>query len=342
MQRSTPEIHASAETATTAPAPPAAGGLPDIPLAMTGPVPRRALGKTGASVSLLALGGYHLGTLDSVDAAKRLVHEALDHGIDFFDTAWEYQRGKSEDWLGQALEGRRTRAFVMTKVCTHGRDAATAMAMLEDSLRRLRTDHLDLWQIHEVSYPDDPERHYAPGGVLEAFARARQQGKVRFVGFTGHKSPELHLEMIERGFAFDTVQMPLNAFDGTGFRSFEHGVLPRVLARGMAALGMKSMGGLGDPIKRGVLTAAEALGYAMSLPVAAVVSGIDSQAVLHQNLNLAGGFQALPETELARIRGKVRALASDGQFEPFKVSGSNDGEEGRAQRGLLPPSAPPA
>ncbi len=311
--------------------------LGDVPLAMTGPLPRRPLGKTGVDVALLALGGYHLGTLASLEDAKRLVHEALDHGLDFFDNAWEYHKGKAEDWLGQALEGRRDRAFVMTKVCTHGRDANTAMRMLEDSLRRLRTDHLDLWQIHEVIYADDPDRHYAPGGVLEAFARARQQGKVRFVGFTGHKSPEIHLEMLERGFAFDTVQMPLNAFDGTGFRSFEHQVLPRVNERGIAALGMKSMSGIGDPVKQGVLSAAEALGYAMSLPVASVVTGIDSTAVLHQNLNLAGGFTPLPEAALARIRAKVAPVANDGRYELFKSTTSYDGEEGRGQHPVPPP-----
>ena len=334
MQRSARKIVAGSGVAKPPPGRNMAPQLGAIPLAMRGPLPRRALGKTGVEVSLLALGGYHLGTLASADEAKRIVHEALDHGLDFFDCAWEYMKGQSEDWLGQALVGRRDKAFVMTKVCTHGRDATTAMRMLEDSLRRLRTDYLDLWQIHEVMYADDPERHYAPGGVLEAFAQARQQGKVRFVGFTGHKSPDSHLDMLDRGFAFDAVQMPLNAFDGTGFRSFEHRVLPRVLERGMAALGMKSIGGVGDPVKRGALTAAEALGYAMSLPVSTVVSGIDSQAVLHQNLNLAGGFTPLAETELARIRAKVAALAEDGGFERFKTTTNYDGEEGRVQHGI--------
>ena len=308
--------------------------LGSIPIAMKGALPRRPLGKTGVDVCLLALGGYHLGTLADVDEAKRIVHEALDHGLDFFDCAWEYMRGLSEDWLGQALEGRRDRAFVMTKVCTHGRDANTAVRMLEESLRRLRTDHLDLWQIHEVAYADDAERHHAADGVVEALARAKQQGKVRFVGFTGHKSPDFHLDMLARGFAFDTVQMPLNAFDGCGFQSFEQRVLPRVRELGMAPIGMKSMSGIGEPVKRGAITAAEALGYVMSLPVSSVVVGVDSQAVLHQNLNLAGGFAPLPESELARIRDKVRPFAEDGRFEQFKTTTRNDGEEGRIQHGL--------
>lgn len=311
-------------------------GLGATSLAMTGPLPRRALGSTGVDVSVLAMGGYHLGNLPNAQDAARLVHEALDHGLDFFDCAWEYHQGKSEDFLGRALEGRRDRAFVMTKVCTHGRDAAQAMQMLEESLRRLRTDHLDLWQVHEVVYANDPERHHAPGGVVEAMARAKQQGKVRFVGFTGHKDPAIHLDMLSRGFAWDTVQMPLNAFDGTGFRSFEHRVLPALLSRGIAPLAMKTMGGEGEPVKQGVATAQELLGYALSLPVAAVVSGIDSQAVLYQNLNLAGGFTPLSDAELTRIRDKVRPFAGDGRFELFKTTAKHDADEGRRQHGFPP------
>lgn len=301
-------------------------------LEMSGPLPRRPLGDT--DVSLLAMGGYHLGTLDSAEEAAKLVHEAMDHGLDFFDSAWEYHQGKSEDFLGRALEGRRDRAFVMTKVCTHGRDAAVAMRMLEDSLRRLRTDHLDLWQVHELAYDNDPERHHAPGGVLEALSLARQQGKVRFVGFTGHKSPDIHLDMLSRGYAFDTVQMPLNCFDGTGFRSFEQRVLPALQARGVAALGMKTMGGNGQAIKDGAVTAAEALTYAMSLPVAAIISGIDSRKVLHQNLTLAGGFTPLAPTELERIRAKARPFAGDGRYELFKTTAVHEADEGRAQHGF--------
>nr|MBA2320988.1 aldo/keto reductase [Deltaproteobacteria bacterium] len=289
------------------------------------------LGSTGVQVSLLCLGGSHIGEVKSPKKAARIVHAAMEAGLDFFDCAWEYHEGRSEDWLGRALEGRRDRAFVMSKVCTHGRDASVAMRMLEESLTRLRTDHLDLWQVHEVAYGNDPERHYAAGGVLEALTRAKEQGKVRFVGFTGHKDPALHLDMLARGYPFDTVQMPLNAFDGTGFRSFEQQVLPEVNRRGMAALGMKSMSGHGDPVVAGVLTAEEALGYALSLPVAAIVSGIDSMSVLRQNLNLVGGFTPLPKKELDRIRAKVAPEAGDGRYELFKTSAKYDGDEGRAQ-----------
>ena len=304
---------------------------------MKGPLPRRPLGKTGVDVSLLCLGGYHLGNVESADVAARLVHESLDNGLDFFESAWEYHDGKSEEWLGRALKGRRDRAFLMTKVCSHGRDAKVAMQMLEDSLRRLETDHLDLWQIHEVIYDNDPDRHYAPGGVLEAFDRARRDGKARFVGFTGHKDPSMLVEMLRRGYAFDTVQMPLNCFDGTGFRSFERNVLPMALERGMGILAMKSMGGQGEPVKKGAVTAEEALGYAMSLPVSTVVSGIDSIAVLHENLGLAGGFAPWPPAEMQRVRDKVAAVAGDGRFELFKTSKRNDGGIGRAQHGFPTP-----
>jgi aryl-alcohol dehydrogenase-like predicted oxidoreductase len=185
-----------------------------------GDIPRRSLGRTGVQVSALGLGGHRLGDPKTVEEAVRIVHEAIDAGVTFFDNAWEYYNGKTEDWLGRALKGRRDKVFLMTKVCTHGRGADVAMAMLEQSLRRLRTDHLDLWQIHAVTYDNDPELAYARGGVLEALDAAKRQGKVRFVGFTGHKRPAFHLEMLRRGYPFDAVQMPLNPFDAN-FLSFE-------------------------------------------------------------------------------------------------------------------------
>src|SRR5947199_614663 len=182
----------------------------------SGEIPRRPLGRTGVQVSAIGVGGHHLGDLSTVDDAVRLVHEAVDAGITFFDNCWEYYNGRTENWLGRALKGgRRQRIFLMTKVCTHGRGADLAMKMQEQSLRRLQTDHLDLWQIHAVSFDNDPALAYARGGVLEALDLAKKQGKVRFVGFTGHKDPNLHLDMIRRGYPFDTVQMPLNCFDAS-------------------------------------------------------------------------------------------------------------------------------
>ena len=198
---------------------PAALSPADLQGPSTGPdeIPRRVLGRTGAVISALGLGGHHLGDAKDVNEAINIVHEAVDAGISFFDNCWEYHNGKSEDWLGRGLRGRRDKVFLMTKVCTHGRSAQLAMQMLEESLKRLQTDHLDLWQIHAITYDNDPELAYAKGGVLEAFDKAKQQGKVRFVGFTGHKDPGFHLKMLTMGYPFNTVQMPLNPFDNSFF-----------------------------------------------------------------------------------------------------------------------------
>lgn len=284
-----------------------------------GTMPLRPLGKTGVKVSILGMGGHHLGDIPTVGEAIRLVHEGIDAGINFFDNAWEYWNGRTENWLGRALKGRRDKVVLMTKVCTHGRDARVAMRMLEQSLRRLQTDRLDLWQIHAVTYDNDPELAYAKGGVLEALDLAKKQGKVRFVGFTGHKDPAFHLRMLQLGYPFDTVQMPLNPFDGN-FRSFERQVLPEVNKRGLAALGMKSLGGTADGIKRKVFTAQEMLRYAMSLPVATTISGMDSLAVLRQNVAIARGFKPMAVKEMDALRARCAAVAADGRFEHYKVS----------------------
>lgn len=207
----------------------------------SGEIPRRPLGNTGVQVSALGVGGYHVGSADNFDEARRIVDMALDAGINFFDNAWEYHDGRSEQWLGEILKQKRDRALLMTKVCTHGRGKDVAMRMLEESLKRLQTDHLDLWQIHEVIYDNDPDLICKFDGAAEALAEAKKAGKVRFVGFTGHKDPSIHLKLLSHDFAFDTVQMPLNCFDAN-FRSFEKLVLPELRRRGIAALGMKSMG----------------------------------------------------------------------------------------------------
>jgi aryl-alcohol dehydrogenase-like predicted oxidoreductase len=299
-------------------------------------IPRRALGKTGVQVSAMGLGGSHLGSMPDPDEAIRVVHAAIDAGVNFFDNAWEYYDGKSEDVLGRALVGKRDQVFLMTKVCTHGRGADVAMAQLEDSLRRLRTDHLDLWQVHECVYDNDPERHYAAGGVLEALSRAKQQGKVRFVGFTGHKDPRIHLEMLERGFAFDTVQMPLNCFDAT-FHSFEQRVVPIAVGRGLGLIGMKSMGGKGDPVRAGVVRADEALRYAMSVPgVAVTVSGVDSMAVLKQNLAVARGFTPMSDAQRTALLERAAPHGADGRFELYKTTTYFDGKVGREQHDYPP------
>lgn len=296
-----------------------------------GEIPRRPLGRTGVEVSALALGGSHIGEAKTAREAIRIVHEAIDAGITFMDNAWEYHDGRSEELMGRALEGgRRHKVFLMTKVCTHGRDRKTALRQLKQSLRRLKTDYLDLWQVHEVIYDNDPDMHFAEGGVIEALDEARREGLVRFVGFTGHKDPAIHLRMLAHDYPFDTCQLPLNCFDAT-FRSFEQQVLPELNRRGIAPLGMKSMGGEGDAIKKRVVTPTEALRYAMSLPVAATVSGIDSLRVLHQNLRIAGDFRPLTSDEMQALRTRCASAAADGHFELYKTSKKFDGPPGRRQ-----------
>jgi aryl-alcohol dehydrogenase-like predicted oxidoreductase len=298
-------------------------------------IPLRSFGKTKQKVSALGMGGHHLGDISSVEEAIRMVHAAIDGGITFFDNCWEYYNGRTENWLGRALVGKRGKVFLMSKVCTHGRGKNLARTMLDESLRRLDTDHLDLWQVHAVSYDNDPDLAYAKGGVIEALEEAQKAGKARFVGFTGHKDPAIHLKMIRMGYPFDSVQMPLNPFDA-GFAplSFERLVLPELLKRGIAPLGMKSMGGTAAAIKKGVLTGEEALGYAMSLPVAVTISGMETMDVLKKNLKIAQGFQPLAAEAMDAIRKKCAPFAADGRYEPYKVSLKYDNPETRMPHGF--------
>lgn len=293
-------------------------------------VPRRPMGSTGLQVSILGVGGFHLGTVAGQDEVNNMVAKALDYGINFFDNAWEYHGGMSEERVGTALKGRRDQAIVMTKVCTHGRKKDVAMRMLEESLTRLQTDHLDVWQIHEVIYYNDPAKAYEPDGVLEALTAAKQQGKVRFIGFTGHKNPSIHLDMLNRGFHFDTVQMPINPFDPS-YRSFENEVLPVAVRKGMAVFSMKSLGGSGEPIVHGALTPTEALSYAMSVPgVSTTISGMDSMGVLDQNLEILRNFRILERSEMAALREHGHQF-NDGRYELFKSTVKYDGAIGREQ-----------
>ena len=297
-------------------------------MATNGTIPLRPFGKTDVRISALGLGGHHLGAAASEAAAVEIVHKALDGGITFYDNCWEYNRGKSEDWLGKGLKGQRDKAFIMTKVCTHGRDASLATQMLEQSLRRLQTDHLDLWQVHGVSFQNDPDLFMRPGGAAEALLRAKKDGKVRFLGFTGHKDPEIHLAMLNTGFPFDAVQMPLNPFDAN-FQSFEQKVLPVLNQRGIAPLGMKPIGGHGEPVQKGVFTAGELLHYAMSLPVATTISGVSEMPILEQNLQIAQSFQPLSAGEMQALRDRAKPYAGDGHFELYKVSIKFDNPEAR-------------
>jgi len=292
-------------------------------------IPVRPLGRTGVDVSILGVGGAHLSRPEE-DEAIRIVHEAIDGGVTFLDNAWEYGGGESERRMGKALaqEGFRQRAFLMTKDCAHDRRAEHSMQKLEESLKRLRTDYLDLWQIHEVVWDDDPERILAPGGSLEAMVRAKEQGKVRFIGFTGHKSPNLHRQLLASGIPWDTVQMPINVFDAH-FSSFQHKILPMCIEQGIGVIGMKSNAG-GHLQRSGAgITPEEALRYSLGLPVSVVVSGMDSLEILRKNMAVADDFEPYDEHELDDLLERARAFSGEGEFEPFKSSHAYDGAEGR-------------
>lgn len=293
----------------------------------TGQIPQRQFGKTGVQISALGLGGHHLGDAEDLKTAKEIVARANDGGVTFFDNCWEYHRGKSEVWLGEALKDRRKNVFLMTKVCTHGRDKAVGLQMLHESLSRLQTDYLDLWQIHGVSFENDPELFIRPNGAAEALLQAKKEGKVRFVGFTGHKDPKIHLAMLNTGFPFDSVQMPLNPFDAT-FRSFEKQVLPELQKRGIAALGMKPFGGFAPAVKKGVVTPEETLRYAMSLPVTTTIAGMEKVDVVEQNLKIAQNFEPMSSEAMDELRSRGTQYA-DGRFELYKVSLKYDNPEAR-------------
>ena len=292
---------------------------------------KRPMGRTGLECSILGIGGFHLGTVADQSEVNNMVAKALDHGINIFDNAWEFHRGLSEEKLGIALKGKRNNVIVMSAVCTHGPNRDVAMRMLDASLTRLQTDHLDVWQIHEVIYHNDPDLIYAHDSVLEALTRAKQQGKVRFVGFNGHKHPAINLETLNRGYAFDVIQMPLNSLD-PGFRSFENNVLPVANQRGIAVLGMKSMGGSGEIISKGALTPSEAISYAMSLPVATTISGIDSMEVLDQNLAILRDFKPLSPDQMHTLRDHGKQF-NDGRYELYKSTLKYDSDLGRSQHG---------
>jgi predicted aldo/keto reductase-like oxidoreductase len=296
-------------------------------------ITRRPFGRHPDQVSIIGLGGYHLGKVKTVAEAVKIIHAAIDAGINFLDNAWEYHDGESERRMGRAIRDRRDQVFLMTKVCTHGRDAKVAMRQLDESLRRLQTDHLDLWQIHECVYHNDPERHFAPGGVVEALERAKAQGKVRYLGFTGHKDPQIHLRMLAAGFPFDACQLPLNGFDAA-FRSFQTQVLPELDRQGIAAIGMKSLGGDGRAIRKKAASVKDALRYAMSLPVCTTVSGIDSMKVLRQNLAMARAFSPMSARQRTAYERSLTDTALDGRFELYKTTAEHEGDEGRRQHGF--------
>lgn len=289
-------------------------------------VPRRALGRTGEQVSVIGLGGFHIGKPElSEKESARIIRTAIDNGITFMDNCWDYHGGRSEVLMGKALsDGYRERVFLMTKV--DGRDKRTAARQLDESLRRLRTDHVDLLQFHEVIHVDDPDRIFAKGGAVEAAIEAREEGRVRYIGFTGHKSPDLHIRMLEaaaeHGLRFDAVQMPLNVMDAH-YDSFERNVLPLLVREGVGVLGMKALGDRG--ILDAGISAMECLRYAMNLPTSVVITGIDSMRILEQALTAARTFQPMSDDEVKSILSRTARAAGDGRHEPYKTSLKHDG-----------------
>ena len=282
-------------------------------------MPQRILGRTGESVSLLGLGGAHVADHGNMEekAAIALMHAAIDEGINFFDNAWGYSNGASEIRMGKALRGGyRERVFLMTKDAS--RHPKRAIAHLEESLRRLQTDVIDLWQFHSIRQPDDPERIYEQG-LLEAALKAKEEGKIRYIGFTGHTLPALHVEMIERGFAWDATQMPINVFD-PHYLSFVEQVLPLAVKKNIGVIAMKTLGGRPEAIlATGVATATECLRYAMSLPVATVCSGMDSLEKLRQNADIARQFAPLADDERLALLSRTQELGMQGTRESYKA-----------------------
>ena len=301
----------------------------------SGGIPLRPLGRTGEMVSLLCLGGYSSTDLNKMTEPEslRLIQRAVGEGITFLDNAWDYHDGGAEERMGKALaEGKlRDKVFLMTKVC--GRTARDAQSNLEDSLRRLRTDRIDLWQFHEMVYDNDPDWVFADGGAIHTGLKALKDGKIRYLGFTGHKDPIIHLKMLAKPYEWATVQMPLNVMDAH-YRSFQKQVLPELQRRNIGVLAMKSLGGNGSIVTKAGVPVEDALRYVLSLPISTLVSGIDSEKVLDQNLKIVREFKPLSTAELAAIEGKTLAMAGDGRFELFKSSKAFDGAVHRRQHGF--------
>lgn len=295
---------------------------------MTGAIPTRRFGRHDEEVSLLGVGGAHIGFKEH-DLGIRIIRTAIDAGATFMDNAWEYNAGVSEVRMGEALkDGYRDRAFLMTKDCAHDRVAKHSMQKLEQSLQRLKTDRLDLWMLHEVVWEDDPDTIFAPGGSAESLLKAKEQGKTRYVGFTGHKSPSIHRRMLSQGFPWDAVLMPLNVLDAH-YESFEREIVPMCLEQGIAVLGMKSFAD-GHVFEAGLdIAPREAMRYTMSLPISTLISGMESMEVLEQNLAIARDFAPMTEEERADVLAKSAPKAQGAEFEPFKSTRNYEGSEGR-------------
>ena len=295
---------------------------------MSGDMPYRLLGSTGEKVSVVGLGGAHLGTQVDEKESIDIIRTAIDNGINFMDNCWDYNGGESEIRMGKALkDGYRKKVFLMTKV--DGRDKKTAQKQIDESLMRLQTDVIDLLQFHEVIRMSDPDRIFAPGGAMEAFRDYQKAGKVRYIGFTGHKSPEIHLRMLQvaedNGIRFDAVQMPLNVMDAH-YKSFQKKVLPTLLRRKIGVLAMKPIG-FGLILDSQTVTARECLIYAMSLPVSVVITGCDSLPILRQALEVAKTFRPLTNKARLALLAKTKRVSLRGDYETYKTLNRFDGTE---------------
>jgi len=295
-------------------------------------IPTRPLGKTGVRVSILGLGGHHAARPKEESESFRIIHTALDEGITFMDNAWEYHNGRAEEVMGKALamDGKREKAFLMTKVCA--RDYAGAMKQLDESLKRLRTDRIDLWQFHECNYYNDAEYLVEKGG-LKAALEAKKAGKVRFVGFTGHKAPAIHNKILALDFAWDAVQMPINVMDDR-FLSFRRETVPGCLSKGVGVVGMKGCGGDGKMLEAGLVTVEECYRYCLSQPVATQVVGLAEMDHLREAIRIGRSFKPMSEGEMSALMAKVSEPQGDGRFELFKTSQRFDSGYHRQQHGF--------
>ncbi len=300
------------------------------PAASTG-LPTRALGRTGQRVSIVCLGGWHIGAVKDPAEAVRIRHAALDEGMTFFDNCWDYHDGGSEDLMGRALAGgKRKQVFLMTKNCE--RDYQGSKKCLDDSLRRLQTDYIDLWQFHEMVYDSDPDWVFEKGGIKAAI-EAQKAGKVRHIGFTGHKDPRIHLAMLDKPHDWATAQMPINALD-VHYRSFQKHVVPVCLKKQVGIIGMKGFGGGDGILQRAGLSAEEAYRYALSQPVSSQVVGLTTMEQLQAIVALARDFKPMSEAEQKALTDRVKDVAGDGRFELFKSTQMFDGPVHRKQHGF--------
>jgi len=292
-----------------------------IPEKVRGDMRYRTLGSTGEEVSIIGVGGYHIGVPKDEQEGIKIIRTAIDQGVTFMDNSWDYHNGESEIRMGKALrDGYRQKVFLMTKV--DGRTKKSAAEQIDESLQRLQTDRVDLMQIHEVIRLEDPDRFFAPGGAIEAFQAAKQAGKIRYIGFTGHKDPMVHLRMLEAArkhhCKFDTAQMPLNVMDAH-FRSFSHKVVPELVKEKIGVLGMKPMAS-GVILKSNTVAPIDCLHFAMNLPTATVITGIDSMDLLKQALEAVRTFKPMAANEVASLLEKTARAAQEGEFEPFKTT----------------------